>query len=271
VTTAREVTALRMQLLEPRDSLVPLVAPRGGARDERGSAWLATRVARAGALGGFLASLVVGIPYYFAVRGLLQLPWLELAPTFVAFVCAAGAMYGAGGALGMHALAAKVEPRSAAGRALVAIAGAALGAAVVGVVPGALGVAFFGSRPYPFVGTSAFAVAPFLGAAVMSLQLARASDAVDPKRVDGARATVAAAIATAVFCALGAFGVACVDDATMLSAFRSGAEATSGQPESVAGLALVGAIAGALLGVGIGGQMGAAVALSGGPRVTPRG
>jgi len=252
--------------LEARDSLVPFVAPER-AKASRGAAWLAGRVARAGAVGGLIASLAGGVPYYFAVRDVLPLPWLRLAPMFVAFVIVAGAIYGAGAAYGVHALTSVLRPRRAGTRALVALAGATVGAALVGPLPGSVGVAYFGSLPYPFIGTATLAIAPFLGAALISFRLAVTTSArTEEPSGRGGRAALAALAATAVFCGLGAFAVSAVNDAAMLAAFRDVAAATSGHSDSTSGLAIVGLFAGALLGLGLGGQMGVSVALSGGPR-----
>ena len=248
-----------MQLLEPRDSLVPFVAPEGGAAGGPGAARIAWRVARAGAIGGVVASVIGGVPYYFAVRETVALPWLTIAPRFVAFVAATGAIYGAGAAIGVHAVGEIVRPATGAARALVALAGATLGAALAGALPGAFGAAYFGSLPYPFIGTATLAIAPFVGAALVSRELANATG---ERRA--ARSFVATVAATVLFCAIGALGVGAVDDETILAAFRDGVSATSGRPDSLAGLAWVGAVAGALLGLGLGGQMGVSVALAGG-------
>jgi len=239
------------------------VAPER-AKDSRGASWLAGRVARAGAIGGLVASFVAGVPYYLAIRDALPLPWLRIAPMFVAFVIVTGAVYGAGAAYGVHALVYVFRPRGGVTRALIALAGATLGAALVGPLPGSIGLAYFGSLPYPFMGTATLAIAPFVGTALTSFQLAAATgDAPHARR--GARAVLATIAATAIFCGLGALAVRTVDDATMVAAFRD-ATATAGHQDSPSGLAIVGLFVGALLGVGLGCQMGISVALSSGRR-----
>lgn len=253
--------------LHARDSLVPFVAPEHEGPKRAPGAWeLAARVASAGAWSGLVAGLVAGVPYYFAVRDAEDLPWADLAPRFFTFAVVTGAIYGAGAALGVHTLAAALHARREG--ALVAFVGASLGAALAGALPGAVGAAYFGSLPYPFVGATTLAVAPFVGAAPLCARLTAATREGEDR---DPRSGMAAVVATVLVCIVGALLVAVVDDATMLGAFRSGVAATAGRADSVVGLAIVGAIAGALLGIGLGGQVGLSVALRGSrqaPKVT---
>ena len=248
-------------LLEARDSLGPVVANESAS--SRPVA-LAGRVARAGAVGGLFASLVAGVPYYLAVRDTLPLPWLRLAPLFVAFVVACGAVYAAGAAYGVRALARAFRPSGPLPRALVAVVGAALGAALVGPLPGAVGLASFGSLPYPFMGTATLAIAPSIGTALATFALAATTGDASRPRLS-ARAALATLAVTALFCALGAFAIGTLDDATVVAAFRD-ATTAAGHEDSPLGLGIVGLFVGALLGVGLGCQMGLASALAGGAR-----
>ena len=237
--------------VETRDSLGPLVAPERAATPRSD---LAGRAARAGAAGGLVASAIAGVPYYLAVREQAALPWLQIAPLFVAFVIATGALYGAGAAYGMRAIGAALGPRGPASRAVISIGGATMGAAIIGVLPGSLGLAYFGSLPYPFVGTATLAMAPIVGTSITSWSLAASGGS-------RGRAALAALGTAALFCAIGALGVGTLDDATVVAAFRD-ATASAGHEDSPLGLGLVGLVVGALLGVVLGCQIGATVVLA---------
>jgi hypothetical protein len=270
MTEARDDEELAVSERLP-DSFEPMVAsgreaPLGPR--ERGALWLLGRAARGGAFGGLLAGVLGGVPYYLAVRAdpEIDLPWAVLGPSFVMFVVATGAIYASGAALGAFVSRRVVAKRTTSGpaRGAALVTGGMLGGAIVGPLPGAFGVAYFGSQPYPFMGTAMLAVAPFLGAYLTSAEVARALHAVLGVRVGFLRALGASVAATALFGGLGFVVYLGVDDQAMLQAFRSGSTSVSGEPFSVVGLALVGTVAGVLLGLGLGGHIGCAAAIAGG-------
>jgi hypothetical protein len=221
------------------DSLIPTVAeemPRARGAD-------VFHAFIAGALGGFVAGLAGGVPYFLAHSD-EALPWQKLAGAFFTYVMLAGAAYAASARAGVAVL-----DRIRGVRRVNALLGSIVGAAIVGPVPGAFGVAYFGSQPYVFMGTAMLALAPVSGIWITSASIATVD-----RRGAGASPSVlvmlaASFVATALF---GGFGIAVffnVDDHAMLEWFRTGARAA-------------GIESGALLGAFVGAHIGTTLAIA---------
>lgn len=214
------------------------------------------QAAVAGAFGGVVAGLAGGIPYFLEYRDELA-SWRKIAGIFFTYVMLTGAAYAAGARAGVAAF-----DRLRGMRASTAIIGGLVGATLIGPVPGAIGVGYFGSQPYVFMGTAMFALAPVAGAWLTSAWIALAD-----RRAAGLAPTVVAMLlssfaTTALFGAIGAAIYFSVDDEVMLAWFRSGAHATGSGDAPIAGLAFVGVEAGALLGIFVGGHLGATLAIA---------
>jgi hypothetical protein len=234
------------------DSLVPTIAEeRAAAIAEAGGGVF--HAAIAGGVGGLVAGLLGGVPYFLAYRD-EPIPWQKLASAFLTFVILTGAIYAAGARGGIATL-----DRLARGKRIwTPIVGGVLGAAVVGPLPGAFGVAYFGMQPYVFMGTAMLALAPIAGAWITSAEIARAD------RGGSIVATLGASLlATVIFGAVGAGIFLTVDDEAMLDWFRRGARAADRFGEvSQLGLAFVGFEAGALLGALVGAHLGTTMVIS---------
>lgn len=221
------------------DSLIPTVA------DEtlRSPGANVFHACMAGAIGGLVAGLAGGIPY-FLEHSDEPLPWQKLAGAFFTYVMLAGAMYAASARAGVALL-----DRVRGVRRWNALLGGIAGAAVVGPLPGAVGVSYFGSQPYVFMGTAMLALAPISGVWITSASIATVD-----RRGAGTTPSIlvmlaASLVATAVFGGLGAAIFFNIDDHSMLTWFRSGASAA-------------GVESGALLGAFVGGHVGATLAIA---------
>lgn len=234
------------------DSLSPHIASeRSPQRSVSGGV---LHAAFAGGIGGLIAGLFGGIPYFVQFRGEVM-PWRELGTAFFAFVIGAGAVYSAGARAGV-----RVVDHVRGERPSNALVGAIVGGALVGPIPGAVGVTYFGSQPYAFMGTVMLALAPFVGASVTSAMIARA----DRKRAGAPASRMsmlgASIVSSVLFGAIGTVAVFTIDDDVMLEWFRAGARDAAGNLSL--GLASVGVTAGAVLGAFIGGHCGVTVALA---------
>ncbi|HEY2366117.1 MAG TPA: hypothetical protein VGH87_07025 [Polyangiaceae bacterium] len=234
----------------PHDSLIPTIAEEGASAQVPAGVFHA---AIAGGVGGLVAGLLGGVPYFLAYRD-EDVPWQKLASAFFTFVILTGATYAAGARGGIATLDRLVRRK----RAWTPFVGGVLGATIVGPLPGAVGVAYFGSQPYAFMGTAVLALAPIAGAWITSAEIARAD------RGGGLGASLGASLlATLIFGAVGAGIFLTVDDEAMLDWFRRGARAADASNEvSKMGLAFVGFQAGALLGALVGAHLGTTMFLS---------
>jgi hypothetical protein len=227
------------------DSLIPTVAEE----TRRASGANVFHAAIAGAIGGLVAGLAGGVPYFLEHND-EPLPWRKLAGAFFTYVMLAGAAYAASARLGVAILDYVRGTRRS-----NAILGGILGAALVGPAPGAVGVAYFGSQPYVFMGTAMLALAPISGVWITSASIATVD-----RRGAGTTPSVlvmlaSSLVATAIFGGLGAAIFFNIDDHSMLTWFRSGASAA-------------GVESGALLGAFVGGHVGATLTIA--RAVTPR-
>jgi hypothetical protein len=236
----------------PHDSLIPTIGEERVVSQDAAGVFHA---AIAGGVGGLVAGLLGGVPYFLAYRD-EDVPWQKLASAFFTFVILTGATYAAGARGGIATLdrlaRAKKKP------AWTPFVGGVLGATIVGPLPGAVGVAYFGSQPYAFMGTAVLALAPIAGAWITSAEIARAD------RGGGFGVSLGASLlATLIFGAVGAGIFFTVDDEAMLDWFRRGARAADASNEvSKMGLAFVGFQAGALLGALVGAHLGTTMFLS---------
>jgi len=228
------------------DSLIPTIAEeRSAAITDAGAGVF--HAAIAGGIGGLVAGLLGGVPYFLAYRD-EPIPWQKLASAFFTFVILTGATYAAGARGGIATLDKIMRGK----RAWTPFVGGVLGAAIVGPLPGAVGVAYFGSQPYVFMGTAMLALAPIAGAWITSAVIARAD-----RGGSHVVALAASLLATFIFGAVGAGIFLMVPDEAMLEWFRRGARAADASGEvSQLGLAFVGFEAGALLGALVGAHLG---------------
>ena len=233
------------------DSLIPTIAEeRSGVKPNAGGGVF--HAAISGGVGGLVAGLLGGVPYFLAYRD-EDIPWQKLASAFFTFVILTGATYAAGARGGIATL-----DRLARRRWWTPFVGGVLGATIVGPLPGAFGVAYFGSQPYVFMGTAMLALAPIAGAWITSAVIARAD-----RGGSIVTALAASLLATLVFGAVGAGIFVTVDDEAMLDWFRRGARAADASGEvSQLGLAFVGFEAGALLGALVGAHLGTTMFIS---------
>ncbi len=246
------------------DSLIPTIAEDRAASQHDDAAGV-FHAAIAGGVGGLVAGLLGGVPYFLAYRD-EDVPWQKLASAFFTFVILTGATYAAGARGGIATLDrltrarpnSRVPPTADPRPAWTPFVGGVLGATIVGPLPGAVGVAYFGSQPYAFMGTAVLALAPIAGAWITSAEIARVD------RGGGIGATLGASLlATLIFGAVGAGIFFTVDDEAMLDWFRRGARAADASGEvSKMGLAFVGFQAGALLGALVGAHLGTTMFLS---------
>jgi hypothetical protein len=233
------------------DSLIPTIAEdRAASQHDAAGVFHA---AIAGGVGGLVAGLLGGVPYFLAYRD-EDVPWQKLASAFFTFVILTGATYAAGARGGIATL----DRLTRGKRAWTPFVGGVLGATIVGPLPGAVGVAYFGSQPYAFMGTAVLALAPIAGAWITSAEIARADRGGDLGATLGA-----SLLATLIFGAVGAGIFFTVNDEAMLDWFRRGARAADASGEvSKMGLAFVGFQAGALLGALVGAHLGTTMFLS---------
>ncbi len=227
------------------DSLIPTVAEE----TPRASGANVFHAAIAGAIGGLVAGLAGGVPYFFEHSD-EPLPWRKLAGAFFTYVMLTGAAYAASARLGVAVLDAVRGARRS-----NAILGGVIGAALVGPAPGAVGVAYFGSQPYVFMGTAMLALAPISGVWITSASIATVD-----RRGAGTSPSVlvmlaASLVATAIFGGLGAAIFFNIDDHSMLVWLRGGARAA-------------GVESGALLGAFVGAHIGTTLAIA--RRITRR-
>jgi hypothetical protein len=234
------------------DSLIPTIAEDRAAAISNTSGGV-FHAAIAGGVGGLIAGLLGGVPYFLAYRD-EDIPWQKLASAFFTFVILTGATYAAGARGGIATF-----DRFARGkRVWTPLIGGVLGASIVGPLPGAVGVAYFGSQPYVFMGTAMLALAPIAGAWITSAVIARAD-----RNASLVASLGASLLATFVFGAVGAGIFFTVDDEAMLDWFRRGARAADASGEvSQLGLAFVGFQAGALLGALVGAHLGTTMFIS---------
>lgn len=101
--------------------------------------------------------------------GAMELPWAALAAQLGTFVAVAGALYGAGIALG-EALAA----RARVARSIVRIAAPAMGGALFGLAPGAFAAERFGRMSAPYFGTLEILIVGVLAFFLLGATLLRA-------------------------------------------------------------------------------------------------